>query len=545
MDSVVSLFGSIMQDIVWGNAPDGKEELQILKALTACARGYTLTNNLEGHRENGYSRAKQALMKTAAYRSYIQRGNLAQAKFSGTAIPANYEDRMWAELHRRLQGTRSEYVQSREGTYRRHKFAGGQGKSTGPSVEPSVTTPSEATTPDQLSLAGTLDYFVESFQYRYVAMHDYLDTFAQTNGRGIDLMLASMVDYDWWLAQGKSTRTSLPEQVAVMEQISVLSHGQVHGFVPFDPLREVAFKAQKRRAKYSSLALVQDAILNRGCIGVKLYPPMGFAPYGNSDIWPQHPEYLKLRDLPTWTAKMIHYKGDNTSANFGQRLDEALAELYSWCCSNEVPIMAHSHMSNGGIQQFDALAGAQHWEQALTKFPKLRISFGHLGDFPDVDAEPTEATKFVKLMGSVAVQQSGMHAYGDAAYYSDVINNLDELKERFISFYTSGPGSGTAVLPNHMMYGSDWNLLLNYGDIKSYLEQFVTLYNDLDNRFSTEDGLKVSERFFGYNAVDWIGLRKPGLARQRLETFYARNGINTATHPPGWTAKVDISCNPS
>lgn len=241
---------------------------------------------------------------------------------------------------------------------------------------------------------------------------------------------------------------------------------------------------------------------------------------------------------------MIHFKSDNTSANFGQRLDDALAELYGWCCANEVPIMAHSSLSNGGIPEFDALAGSQYWKKALAKFPKIRISFGHLGDFSNVNTLPTEATEFVKLMGSAA-GQSGVHAYGDAAYYSDVLSDLDKLTERFIGFYTPGPGSGNAVLPSRMMYGTDWNLLLNYGDITPYLEQFVSLFNALDHRFSKDSGLKVSARFFGYNAVDWMGLRKTGRARERLETFYAGHGINTATHPPGWMTKVDNSSMPS
>ena len=93
-----------------------------------------------------------------------------------------------------------------------------------------------------------------------------------------------MVDYDWWLEGGKRPKTPLPIQARVMEQISIMSRGRVHGMVPFDPLREAAYRAGRHMHNFSSLAFVQNAIYNQGCIGVKLYPSMGSAPWNNSQL---------------------------------------------------------------------------------------------------------------------------------------------------------------------------------------------------------------------------------------------------------------------
>ena len=49
-----------------------------------------------------------------------------------------------------------------------------------------------------------------------------------------------------------------------MEQISIMS--RVHGMVPFDPLREAAYRAGRHMHNFSSLAFVQNAIYNQGCI---------------------------------------------------------------------------------------------------------------------------------------------------------------------------------------------------------------------------------------------------------------------------------------
>jgi hypothetical protein len=61
----------------------------------------------------------------------------------------------------------------------------------------------------------------------------------------------------------------------------ILSGGRVHGFVPFCPLCAVVHRSSQPLADWDPLELVQNAIQNKGFMGVKLYPPVGFAPYGN------------------------------------------------------------------------------------------------------------------------------------------------------------------------------------------------------------------------------------------------------------------------
>ncbi len=94
--------------------------------------------------------------------------------------------------------------------------------------------------------------------------------YSQGKTRKIDLLVAHLVDYDWPIGDGTSTTTSLSDQVRVMERISQLTGGRVQCFAPYDPFKELA--------NGSSLSFVMDAISNHEFIGVKIYPPMGFAP---------------------------------------------------------------------------------------------------------------------------------------------------------------------------------------------------------------------------------------------------------------------------
>lgn len=96
-----------------------------------------------------------------------------------------------------------------------------------------------------MSIKGAYAFVLQNFQYRYVSVHDYLSTYNRPGQRVVDLMLPSMVDYDFWLKKGARTHTSLATQAHVMRQMAIVTGGRVHAFVPFDPLRQVAFALKK------------------------------------------------------------------------------------------------------------------------------------------------------------------------------------------------------------------------------------------------------------------------------------------------------------
>jgi predicted TIM-barrel fold metal-dependent hydrolase len=313
----------------------------------------------------------------------------------------------------------------------------------------------------------------------------------------------------------------------------------VHGYAPFDPLREVAYKAKKTGASWSSLAFAQDAIRNRGCIGIKLYPPMGFAPYGNAEITTPH--FWKQNDLPEWLDQPIYYSDDGQTRSLGERLDEALAELYKWCCDESVPILAHSNTTNGVLEQYRELASASYWNGALARYPNLRISFGHLGDFSSMTGTadiPSSSEAFIRLFAD-AGHMSDYRRYGDSAYDAEILRNSPSLLSRYVSAYSNQTSPGNKILASRLMYGTDWNLLMTVGKIDSYFKQFLDIFTTLDSSGQSVNGHSVMERFFGWNAVDYIGLRRGQPARQRLEEFYRRHDIDLNRDPPGWMRKVD------
>lgn len=396
--------------------------------------------------------------------------------------------------------------------------------------------------------AGSLPAFEEYFQYRYVALADYLDLYNNSaSKRTMDLMIAHLVDYDWPLNNGKPTRTPLSVQVKLMERISVMSHGRVHTFAPFDPFREIAYRAGIRGANWSALDAVQKWVALHGCIGVKIYPPMGFAPYGNCEIDSGH--WCGVWD---WLRDVEHVPdGKGGHGTIGQRLDDVLCELYTWCLDNDLPVMAHTALSNGLNKKFESFTKAKHWAALREQFGKLRVNFGHLGGFEKTSAAdwnmisaPSPSSVNVRDLVALMSPDSaapGGRFFGDSAYSEMVLSDpacLLGVYDAALSW--TAPGQVRPVLPDRLMYGSDWSLLMLEEEMQKYFADFVSMYLQLDKSrpASGESQVSLSDRFFGANAIDYLGLRD-GRGRQRLANFYATHGMTfDQGQQPVWMEKI-------
>lgn len=498
--------GGILQELAWWLAPDGGAELKALRSiaesLKSCAR-IEASSRVASMRQMGYSTGREqlraALRRSPEFRPLLE-------GFIAKATPQALDEDSRAKLY--AIGVIESLPEDVE-TYRAAKRA---------EAAPALTV-------KERSAAGLIAFVLQNFQYRYVSVHDYLRTYNQPGTRVVDLMLPSMVDYDWWLAMGATTPTTLESQIEVMKQISILTGGRVHGFVPFDPLRDVA--CILGRSSSGSFSNVTNAINENGCVGVKLYPPMGFAPFGNEQVQKEHDPHFWARDwLPQWTDR----------ADMGVLLDSSMKKLLHWCADNEVPVMAHTALSNGVVKDFWDLAGSRYWDLALREVPNLRVSFGHFGDTSIVEDGLTRAQAFAQLMNADTAMP-GAFAYADAGYFVEVMGNEPEMLRDFRNLYDETAGKGDAALVNRFVYGTDWEMTLTEGDVDSYLSQFVRLFDELERRPAIQAyGLTgLSSKFFGGNAVKLLGLRQGDATRKRLDTFYAANGVPT----PDWMKKVD------
>ncbi|WP_210495747.1 amidohydrolase family protein [Microvirga antarctica] len=364
---------------------------------------------------------------------------------------------------------------------------------------------------------GAFDFIFRQGQYRCVNWLDYVRTIGLGREREVDLAVGHLLDFDWPLGGGRSTATTIPDQIDLMSRLSILSQGRIHGFAPFDPMRAVMHQAGP-----TPLAIVSDAVENQGFIGVKIYPPMGFAPFGNAEIEARNPAFWQQPWLPA-VLKAV--------PDLGQRLDDKLAELYVWCRTNDVPIMTHTNQSMGPSRPFETLATAAYWEKAVAQFPGLRVNFGHFGETDPVVDGTGETRRYIRLMQKAG--SPGENLFADSGYFSEVLNEREKLRTVLRDLQTYAVGAGAAPLYDRLMFGTDWEMTSLIGrKVGAYQADFESLFSELDQ---ARGAPSASDRFFGLNAATFLGLRKGDANRRRIERFYGRNAVPT----PLWMEKVD------
>ena len=164
---------------------------------------------------------------------------------------------------------------------------------------------------------------------------ELVDELVSIHGGNAKLVTPALIDYSRWLNDKHDVK--LEKQIDIMARLAQRAGAtRVHGYAPFDPLREAMYRIAPEQGAKAPLALVKLAVTEKGFIGVKLYPPMGFRPLGN--------EGFSAGDFPQHIHKP--FKG----RKIGKDIDAVLNELYAWCAAEQVPILAHASDSNGSAR---------------------------------------------------------------------------------------------------------------------------------------------------------------------------------------------------
>jgi predicted TIM-barrel fold metal-dependent hydrolase len=499
---VAAAVGGLLQDFAWTYVPSGREEIVKLKNLqqdiAACSPGGRawphLSEQLIRLQDEAFTTNVRAL-REAARQSHLAERIRKKDRSLDPKIALGGETAL-QEIDKI-----SEFKEYDK--YRMYRRAKARSKGIDGSV------------------SGLLAFVIQNFQYRYVTVHDYLFEFDRPTLQTVDLVVPAMVDFSWWISCGEPTRTPLQDQIGVMEQIAILTQGRVHCYVPFDPLHEIAY--QRGLTSESSFETAMDG-LARGCIGVKLYLPMGFAPGDNAaiqadrpDFWQRDPVDSRLRDLP----------------DLGKLLDAALERLYCYCEENGVPIMAHTGASNAPNKDFAELTSAAYWTSIFKDHPGLRVNFGHFGNSSPLKDSFGRAAGFIEHMRE---HGPGRYAFADSGYFSEVLDNEAAMAELLERFYGTMVADGTAPFARRFMYGTDWEMLEISGSESGYMDRFRHVFVELMKQPLERDtqSYRLAERFFGLNAADFLGLHKSDMTRQRLMKFYEPHQIT-----PQWSTKLD------
>jgi len=364
-------------------------------------------------------------------------------------------------------------------------------------------------------------------------------TLAQTYS-SVALFTPALVDYDAWSED--RAPTPLWTQILVQEAIARLSiagrvgrsDARFHPFVAFDPRRD--FDAGRPAAASpatngaapptvapapptpmlppqvppapptaasAALEMVRYAVGSGGFLGVKIYPPVGFAPLHNA----------RLRaHLP-----------------FAVRLDEALSALYAYCEAAEVPITTHASAANEYGLGLHTLVAPEHWRPVLERTPNLRLNLGHFGhDYGVAERGAPKETAGAWIYQAAALIERYPNVYADlsnsplvydAVYATRLIALLADVIARY------------PKVRRRLMYGSDWWLAGLDPEAETAVEKFRSTFARLLGPDEVDDVMgRNALRFLGF--LDDAGRPRAGMAAARLGRFYGRAPL------PPWLPKA-------
>lgn len=289
----------------------------------------------------------------------------------------------------------------------------------------------------------------------------------------VDLFTPLLVDLLGLEDQPKSTMLQQLEINAKISQLGMRGDlgAAVHPFVGFDPRR------------VGAVPLAKTAVENWGCVGVKMYPLMGFRPLGN------------VVDPP---------RGMSAEEAIG--VEDALRQLYEWCEAENVPITAHSNPSNQAHDDFLTFSQPANWELVLRKHPHLHLNLGHFGWGGLADGWPQAICRLAN---------EHEHLYADIGNHElgDLSETFDQLVELF-----DDSSADTSIMKKRFMFGTDWFMVASHEHYKEFLHRFRDEYTA---RFPT--GV---DDFMGNAAISFLGFDDPGNRNNtRLRDRYASFGF--------------------
>ncbi|WP_152447138.1 amidohydrolase family protein [Janthinobacterium sp. HH01] len=304
---------------------------------------------------------------------------------------------------------------------------------------------------------------------RWVNLRTFEEGF---RGRGIDAVFGAMVNFDGLY---NNARSPFADQLKLQALLSRLSKGYLLPLAAYNPQADMDSKG-------AMLTDVIDALTNQGFIGVKIYPPLGFYPYGN----------VKLGD-----------KHDKKFMKHALQFDEHMLALFLACGKLGAPVMAHANKSMGRNGAWDNGSKPEGWI-ALTERLALEqqtpmVNLGHFaGDaaFKD-DWQP----RFAELM----TRNGTSKIYADLANWKRlracVADSDCESLKRLKATIAGNPG-----VEKKLMYGSDWFMMIKSSNWQDYAGDLALALRGMD-----------LDALFYNNALDCYNLGPGGMRRAAVE----------------------------
>ncbi|MGJ8651004.1 MAG: amidohydrolase family protein [Opitutaceae bacterium] len=233
--------------------------------------------------------------------------------------------------------------------------------------------------------------------------------------------------------------------------------------------------------------IVLNALKEKGCVGVKLYPSLGY------------------------------------------RIDDPkLMEIYKFCSDNGYPVLLHCNMS-GFIKSEDDVANCRPslWRPILENpdYSNLRLCFGHFGD--EKNLVTTNILGYTaEILDLMREPSYGGRVYADISYHVKQLEGSAQEIQYFhnMKLLLDDPDIGSQIL-----FGSDSFLVQQQMAESSYWTYF-------ERRFSDEEFVEITSA----NPIRFLGLPDQGgeidVNMRNYIAFLKSNVAHVSGKPASWLA---------
>lgn len=296
---------------------------------------------------------------------------------------------------------------------------------------------------------GIVAFVVFMCSARWTNVRRYRQAYTDgSNAFGITHVLGALVDFDYWL--DCPPLSSHQDQIELQARLSDLSGGYMRPLVAYNPKTDVVIPG-------AALDRVRRAMELPQYVGIKIYPPNGFLPAGNSDAGIEH----------------------------------ALHDFFKLCADNDYPVMAHSSKSMGRNAVEDEYGGPNGWATLLksyaneTKTPIINVA--HFGGGPPAHGQSNTWTNdFAALMSYPGASR----LFADIGFWDELKACVDSRSCAARVRLRDALALNNHLADNRILYGTDWFMTAR---VKHWPEYPYWVANAL------QDVLPL-EKLFGTNA---------------------------------------------
>lgn len=283
-----------------------------------------------------------------------------------------------------------------------------------------------------------------------------------------DALVGLMMDIrgDTELARDKQR---FNEQQNDLMEAALQRPGRVFPFFAVNPKRPDHFE------------LMKDALENKGFVGIKLYPSLGY--------------------------KVTHPK---------------LMDLYAYCEEHDTPLLMHCNHSGFYVEEaFIEYCNPDHWTPILDQHPGLKLCFAHFDGHESLSLPgglqgDTWGKKILEMME----HDTYTGIYADISYHTDMMHEPG-LEEHYLK--TLKELMDRPIVQDRILFGTDsWLLRLNMSD-----ELFWSYFRGKLSK-------KHFHRMASSNAKAFLGIEPRKENIERFIGFHKKHSGNVGAHPNKW-----------